>query len=327
MASGSGLRDLTALALGGAFLLGGLVFLQRRKVTKEEHRGVTLQRSKSILIRPSHDARSPQTKFRRSNTVVGAHHGRLLAVQEESSPTSSPTSPTSKGGKAGVLVHGCHMQADGWEEIVWGNAPDRLGRLPQAVLLAFEEDAAVIVLGTGASVSADGRLEGQYTLDTLLERLPRLHDFKALQRFPLEDLKRFVKRVAVAELESQNTIQEVRAAFHIMCAREVGRVFLVSSPTHLPRCLACACQAHEEDEAAGRPTFNGEIYASPSETCYEGFQAGDVVVVEPPHRGDRDKDLDDLPFHEMVKRTFKVPRDQRVQFLKDFEKLLSRYSA
>ena len=38
--------------------------------------------------------------------------------------------------------------------------------------------------------------------------------------------------------------------------------------------------------------FHGPIYASPSDTCYEGAQASDVVVVEPPHRGDRDKSLD-----------------------------------
>ena len=39
-----------------------------------------------------------------------------------------------------------------------------------------------------------------------------------------------------------------------------------------------------------------------------------MVVVEPPHRGDRDRDLDELPFHEMVRRSFRIREgaDERV---------------
>lgn len=225
---------------------------------------------------------------------------------------------------AGILVHGCHLQADGWEEIVWGQPPDLLGRLPQAVLLAREEAAKVVVLGTGASVSADGRLEGQYTLDFLLERLPRLHEFHALKQFPSKELERLVRSSFVAELESRNTMEEVIAAFRIWTARGVTRGFLVSSPTHLPRCLACACQALGGEEGS---RFTGELRASPSGTCYEGFEASDVVVVEPPHRGDRDKTLDELPFHELVRRSFRVPADQKKDFHHDFDALLKKYSA
>lgn len=222
---------------------------------------------------------------------------------------------------AGILVHGCHLQADGWEDIVWGHPPRRLGRLPHAVLLAREEGAKVVVLGTGASRAADGRLEGQFTLDFLLERLPRLHEFQSLQRFPLEELQRLTRRAFVAEVESQNTMEEVTAAFRIWSSHGVTRGFLISSPTHLPRCLAFACQAYKEDGSL----FSGELHASPSETCYMGFEASDVVVVEPPHRGDRDKALDELPLHSMVRRSFKVPPENKADFHKEFDSLLKRY--
>merc|ERR1719343_1881818 len=109
-------------------------------------------------------------------------------------------------------------------------------------------------------------------------------------------------------------MQEVKAAFRIWMAEGVTRGFLVSSPTHLPRCLACACQASAD---ANGPAFTGELHASPSETCYEGFEAGDVVVVEPPHRGDRDKTLDEFPLHEMVRRLFRIPGDRQVSFRTD----------
>lgn len=262
----------------------------------------------AILVRPANRGRGAIT------------HARHSGCWDDEAEAVSPSHAT-RG--AGLLVHGCHLQADSWKEIVWGIPPDRLGRLPQAVLLAQEESAKVVVLGTGASKAPDGRLEGQFTLDYLLDRLDRLHDFKALQRYRLADLQALVKTAFIAELESQNTMEEVKAAFRIWTSRDIGRGFLVSSPTHLPRCLACACQAHQEE-----PTlFEGELHASPSETCYEGFQPGDVVVVEPPHRGDRDKTLDDLPFHEMVKRAFRVDRSRKATFLKDFDDLLASYDA
>jgi hypothetical protein len=298
------------------------VVASRSPALKRTRRSTTVH---SIIVRPAANviAKScPLTQWRREIDVEADED-----LAQQSSDTMEVVSSASSAAhsRVGVLVHGCHLQADGWEEIVWGFPPERLGRLPQAVLLGFEEKADVIVFGTGASVAADGRLEGQYTLDTLLERLPRLHEFQALRRFPLVALQDFVRRVAIAELQSQNTIQEVRAAFDIFRERNLGRAFLVSSPTHLPRCLACACQAVAEDEREGQPTFNGEIHASPSETCYKGFQAADVVVVEPPHRGDRDKDLDSLPFHDMVRRSFKIPGQQRASFLKEFEGLLASY--
>ena len=37
-------------------------------------------------------------------------------------------------------------------------------------------------------------MEGQYTLDTLLQRLHRLHEFEPLQRYPLDELSTLVKR-------------------------------------------------------------------------------------------------------------------------------------
>ena len=117
----------------------------------------------------------------------------------------------------------------------------------------------------------------------------------------------------VAETASTNTTSEVRAAFDLFSSHGIDRGFLVSSPTHLPRCLACACEAHEQvDDAHDGAAFHGAVYASPSETCYESYHASDVVVVEPPHRGDRNKELDEYPFHSQVRRSFKIKPDQKM---------------
>lgn len=268
-----------------------------------------------VTFSQSSEGRLPTT-FRRHSTST------LIGPSSRSAPRLEMSN---KSGVDGILVHGCHLQADGWEDIVWGHPPNKLGRLPHAVLMAVQLQVEVVVLGTGASVSPDGRLEGKYTLDYLMEHLSQLHDFTAFRKYPISLLKHIVTKSFVAEQESQNTLQEVQAAFLIWTARKVTRGFLVSSPTHLPRCLACACQAISAH--GGEKLFAGELNASPSETCYEGFTADDVVVVEPPHRGDRDRELDQLPFHEMVRRCFKISVKDKAHFLAEFDVLLKKYGA
>ena len=84
---------------------------------------------------------------------------------------------------------------------------------------------------------------------------------------------------------------------------------------------ACACAVEEEEPGI----FAGSVWASPCDTSYAHTRAADVVVVEPPHRGDRDKDLDTWPFHVFVKRSYQIPPRERVQFLQRFDALLSEY--
>merc|ERR1712079_316498 len=123
------------------------------------------------------------------------------------------------------------------------------------------------------------------------------------------------------DTKTQNTDQEVKNGLEVMKGKNCTHALLVSSPTHLPRCLACACKVIGTEPEL----FQGPIYASPSDTCYEGTTAGDIVVVEPPHRGDRDKDLDYLKFHELVKRMFRVKADEKAVFLEEVISLLEKY--
>ena len=223
----------------------------------------------------------------------------------------------------GILVHGCHLQADGWEFIVWGQPPDQLGRLPHACLLAWEERSTLrrIICGTGASQLADGTLEADVTVDFLWARLPRLREFDGFEDVDLVELEVVLRRTVRAERTSQNTTEEVREALSAFQGESIRKAVLVSSPTHLPRCLACAGKIHEEQPNL----FDGSVWASPSGTSYHGAHAGDLVVVEPPHRGDRDKTLDALPFHEMVRRYYAVAPERRLEFLREFETLLGQY--
>lgn len=225
----------------------------------------------------------------------------------------------------GIHVHGCHVDADGFDSVVWGSPPERLGRLPHAALLAWEErdNLACITMGTGASRTVEGVLEGDHALALLLERLPQLVGFHAFRDVPLDELELLLRRTGSSETSSENTSQEVRSALQHFEAMGVKRAVLVSSPTHLPRCLACACAVAEQEPSL----FSGSMWASPSMTSYEGFGAVDVVVVEPPHRGDRDRSLEvGMPhFHDMVGRSYKIDAGQRRRFLEQLDALLCRF--
>jgi len=226
------------------------------------------------------------------------------------------------GSGTGILVHGCHLSADGWEHIVWGRPPHELGRLPHAVLLAWEEKASVVIFGTGAS-EKDGLKESEYTLKYLWDHWDALAEFEPLHRVPLDQAEALMRRISVLDTVTQNTDQEALEGLKVMSSKKCHHAIFVSSPTHLPRCLTCACKAIEKDASL----FEGPIYASPSDTCYEGAHAGDVVVVEPPHRGDRDKSLDALKFHELVRRTYRVPNEKKAEFFEKLQDLLEEYGA
>jgi len=223
----------------------------------------------------------------------------------------------------GLIVHGCHLEADAWDDIVWGCPPDQLGRLPHAALIAWEERSHCrkVVCGTGASRTSDGRLEGEVHVQLLWERFFLLQEFDAFKSIPMGELETLLRRTVVAETTTQNTIEEVREGLRILSSAGCKRAVLISSPTHLPRCLACACRVDAEEPEL----FHGSVWASPSDTSYHNFSPGDVVVVEPPHRGDRDRDLDSLPFHEMVKRSFQVKASEREFFLRQFNHLLQSF--
>lgn len=225
--------------------------------------------------------------------------------------------------KTGVLVHGCHLDAYDWRGIVWGYPKDGLmGRAPKGVLIAHQEQAELIVFGTGASsrvVERDGReltmKEGEYTLDYLLGHFDELAQFPAFAGLDLSALRERVTAIGQAESRSQNTREEVREAAELFLERGIERVVLVSSPTHISRCIRDAYAALEG------PGFEGlrqNLFATPSDSGYLGARAEDVVIFEPPHRADRHS----APIHLNVQRILRIPPDELDGFLKKLDRML-----
>lgn len=225
--------------------------------------------------------------------------------------------------KTGVLVHGCHLDAYDWRGIVWGY-PDKgeLGRAPKGVLISYQEQAEMIVFGTGAServVDRDGEprsmKEGEYTLDYLLRHFEELGDFPAFGKIDLVALRAQIEKTARAASRSQNTREEVAEAAELFLENGIERMILVSSPTHISRCVRDAYTALESSRF---DRLRHQLFATPSDSSYLGSRAEDVVIFEPPHRADRHS----APIHLNVSRILRIPPAELDRFLMRLDRIL-----
>ena len=197
--------------------------------------------------------------------------------------------------------------------------------------IARSGELPYMLFGTGASEKG-GVKEGAYTVQYLFNNFERLSEFAVFSEFhqwplitlgdsSLVDLRALCRETIAAETFSQNTFEEVRIAASKFLADRREHMIIISSPTHLPRCLRDAYAALSEDTRC--LTLRNNLFATPSDTSYAGADVRDVVIIEPPHRQDRDM----LPLHTVSKRIFNIPRDHKATFLQEFEGLLAKFGA
>lgn len=211
-------------------------------------------------------------------------------------PSHAPRPPTSS--PSVVLAHGYHVQARQWRDVVWGEPHrNRLGRVPRAVLTALAQPDPILLLGTGAD-AGDGALESEHTLDFARTHRADLYgpagDHLAVlperARLLVDDL---LDGRSVCERTSTTTRTEVAAALEVGLRSRARHLTLVSSPTHVARCLQTALTLLGDDPRYAR--FAGRVSAVASETTVTGRGPGDVVVLEPQTRRDGANALDPTP--------------------------------
>lgn len=254
--------------------------------------------------------------------------------------------------KTGILIHGYNLHAGQWEDVAWGVPPERIGRVPMGVLVALREQADVMVFGSGAS-EKDGMLESEATARLLWERFDELAEFSVFVDWKTEltgpsaaGLRQRIESILYLDRESKNTRDEIGHAGRVFIDRGVERVILVSSPTHLPRCLRDACVIYGEEW--GGSGLLRDLYAAPSVTGYPGYTADDVAIFEPPHRPDRPghpdyrdrsgcpdhPDRPDRPGHpshpgtvmsRVVARVHDIPDNARERFVRRLDDLLLEF--
>ncbi len=223
-----------------------------------------------------------------------------------------------------VLVHGCHVNAIGWKEIVYGNLDGRLGRVPTALEEAVNKQASLIFWGTGAS-EKKGSKESEYTYQKAIGS--KLAGLAAVVGKDQEDLRRYVTKVSYVDKKTQNTAEEIGLAIKKCKKRGIEELILVSSPTHIARCLQEACKIQDQ-----MPDLAIKFYALPSKIGFfkltdegkkEELSPASVTIVEPPHRGDMPK----IFFNDTVRDIFGLLKSEEVarDFNEEFKKLIEVY--
>ena len=249
-----------------------------------------------------------------------------------------------------VLIHGYTLETlyktglknRQWRHIVWGD-PDKnlLGRVPKGILLALKQKAIKIIFGTGSSWiknektgsrqewikeghPTDVTFEGDFTLQFLFEHFHELTRFSELEKMfikmgGIKEAREFVRRVSVTENESHNTATEIRNVLK-KCQKFqlISDIFLVTNPSHTPRCDATMKKILQEERHRFQNIF--------SVSCDTDFtEIGEEPFVCEPHSGPAPRP-ELLPL-DVFPNIFKVPLEKRVQCLKEIKDVLIKYSS
>lgn len=218
--------------------------------------------------------------------------------------------------KTAILVHGYHLTANGWDAVEWGIPPLK-GRIPKAFEMIMLENPEIVVFGSGASVSPCGtRVEGEYIMQELIDSFDtRLQHYFPNDKSLLKYWKHKIYDIARTDTTSVCTVEELQFMRTMVQIYNIEKLILVSSPTHLPRCIRDAHTIFSDCKCLK------VLCGVPSDTCYPETSANNVVIIEPPHRKDRSCVL----MHKTASKILQVPEENREEFRSRLEDLLTEY--
>lgn len=234
--------------------------------------------------------------------------------------------------KIGILVHGRHVEAVGWQNLVWGEPPYKLGTLPMMVLIALNAgigNVAGIVFGTGAS-EKDGLKEAEYTKRFLLDHVGQLGEFELIKKHPgfqsshdMVLLKELFGKI-ICETASKNTDQEVANAANFFFTLGVTEVKQVTCGSHASRCQLVQLKVRA---AGGIPA--GQLWSCyGDDMTFADSKVGDVAIMEPPHRGDDPMISAPIQAHQVFPGFYKIQGvDNKVAALQTIRDIIQGFVA
>lgn len=217
--------------------------------------------------------------------------------------------------KSIILIHGCHIQAGEWESIMFGTLKSP-GRVPRAIEESINQGATFIFWGSGLGYG-EGVIESNYTFEyATTKKLGFLSDYLKMQS---QDLLNYLNQISVFDSKSTNTFEEVQEAFQKCKEQNIDQLFLVSSPTHIARCLQNACKLKYQTGSSIK------VNGVPCDTSFANSTPADVVIFEPPHR----EDLPKIPLHKTLQGVFPLLKDTKIatDFNEALKKLIQEYQS
>ncbi len=196
-----------------------------------------------------------------------------------------------------VLIHGLHVQANGWESLVWGDlALEIWGNIPRGVQWAWQNQAACIYWGSGAS-ERDGKKECEVMYQRALDGISDLAKICGTAERVLKD---FLESRSILDSEAKDTNTEIQNCFNLCLEKGITDVVLVPQASQAPLAVRRAMQFALEDKAFS--LFRHHVIVVPSDTTYVGMLMKDIAIFTPPHRGDRVLN----PSHLLARRTLDI---------------------
>jgi hypothetical protein len=227
--------------------------------------------------------------------------------------------------KTAVLIHGLHLEAHGWESMVWGDLEKNVwGTVPRGIEYAWRVQAEVIVWGSGASVR-DGKKEAEVTYELALSRMD---DLAVLCGTDSATLKSFVESRSIIDTEANDTAGEIKNTFVLAMERGITDIVLVPVGSQAPIASRRALLLTLEDDVFSQ--FRHRVMIAPSDGRYEGTSMNDIVIVAPAHRGDRVAIQPNVYARrtlDVIQRMSKAMDADGIQrFLTEWDELIKRYS-
>lgn len=180
-----------------------------------------------------------------------------------------------------LLVHAAHQNAVNFEELTWGNPLLGVyGRASKALQYIANKPGVQLYLGCG-SLGPNQPVVSELVYNLMLEKGGEVAAFAKLGFSAKFDL---LKNGVYLDKVSQTTVDEIQNAGRFCSQAGISRLTILSSPTHLPRCLR---DALAERERPGSTLQRCEIGIVASDTNFADASAASVTIFEPPHRSDR----------------------------------------
>jgi hypothetical protein len=233
--------------------------------------------------------------------------------------------------QTGILIHVYHLEAKGWENLVWGDPEyDKLGTLPKLVELLLRESASepatTILIYSGPS-EKDGLTEGAYTKRYLLEHFEDLWNFPSLNprltklsSDEVEGLRKRLEGIVVGPV-IRNTREEVQHAAIEFQKRGINKVTQLAAASHAPRCVQSQLIIRNEGFISSDQIWS----VVTSDTYFEGTTAEDLLILEPPHRGDDPMAKMNPSAPQVLKAYLELDRFKKQHFIASVEQMLENY--
>lgn len=224
-----------------------------------------------------------------------------------------------------IIIHGYNLQATEWHKYVWGQPPNKLGRVTKAIHVLLETELyasdkiTFMQFGGGGSYDDKAKLyEGEITYNLLMNNVNKLTQFALLQplikKYSLEKLKHKLQEISIINISAKNTYCELLESKQYIDANMCEKVILISSPFHISRCLRDAILVYPEK------IQNNLIAMACTYENHNTPNVKNVIIFEPNHHPDKLNS-----WSHIVVKLFNIPANKYKQCASELMEIINKY--